>query len=274
MSDRVVVITGASGGLGASLAELLAKKGDRVVLAARRERELSDVATRCGKNALAVVADVTKRGDSVTTLARAIERFGHVDAWVNNAGQGMARAASEITDEDFDEMMLVNTKTALYGMQTVLPHFKERKRGHILNVSSTLGRLPLVWFPAMYSASKHALNALTAMFRMELRESFPEIHVSLVSPGQMATPFGANAKHVAMLPPYILERIRRATPAAQSPAQSADEAAAVIADVLDRPRADAYTRPGMREEVAAYYAAEDMDAVEKAPPFVSAPPKP
>lgn len=270
MRDRVVLITGASGGLGASLAEILAKKGCRVVLAARRERELTEVAARCGKNALAVVTDVTKRSDSANALTRAIERFGHVDAWVNNAGQGMARAASEITDEDFDEMMLVNTKSALYGMQTVLPHFKERGRGHIINVSSTLGRIPITWFPAMYSASKHALNALTAMFRMELRASFPDIHFSTVSPGQMATPFGANAKHVAMLPPLVIEQIRRAN----SDRQSADEAAAVIADVLERPRADVYTRPGVREVVAAYYAAEDMETIEKAPPFMNAPPPP
>lgn len=268
MNHRVVVITGASGGLGASLAELLAKKGDCVVLAARRERELNEVAGRCGKNALAVVTDVTRRSDSARTLARAIERFGHVDAWVNNAGQGMGRAVSEITDEDFDEMMLVNTKSALYGMQTVLPHFKERRSGHIINVSSTLGRVPTVWFPAMYSASKHALNALTAMLRMELRASFPGIHVSLVSPGQMATPFGANAKHVGTLPQVVIERMRLPNPERQS----ADEAAVVIADVLERPRADVYTQPGARERVAAYYAAEDMDAVEKAPPFMSAPP--
>jgi NADP-dependent 3-hydroxy acid dehydrogenase YdfG len=267
MSDRVVVVTGASGGLGASLAELLAKKGDRVVLAARRERELLEVAARCGTNALAVVTDVTKRSDSAHTLARAIERFGRVDAWVNNAGRGMGRAASQITDEDFDEMMLVNTKSALYGMQTVLPHFKERGRGHIVNVSSTLGRMPLVWFPAMYAASKHALNALTAMFRMELRASFPDIHVSLVSPGRMATPFGANAKHVGTLPASVIERMR----SSNADVQSAEEAAAAIADVLDRPRADEYTQKGAREMVAAYYAAADMDAVEKAPPFMSAP---
>ena len=161
-------------------------------------------------------------------------------------------------------MMLVNTKSALYGMQTVLPHFKDRKRGHVLNISSNLGRVPIVWFPAMYSASKHALNALTAMFRMELGASFPDIHFSTVSPGQISTPFGANAKHVRTLPPpSLLEQMRRPNPNAQSP----DEVATVIADVLDRPRADEYTRPGMREMVAAYYAAEDMAAVEQAPPF-------
>ena len=91
MSDRVVVITGASGGLGASLAQMLAKKGNRIVLAARREHELTTVAAQCGQNAFAVVTDVTKRSDVENTLAQAIKRFGRVDAWVNNAGQGIAR---------------------------------------------------------------------------------------------------------------------------------------------------------------------------------------
>jgi hypothetical protein len=83
----------------------------------------------------------------------------------------------------------------------------------------------------------------------------------------VATPFGANAKHARTLPPFVLEQMRRSSPESQS----AEEAAAVIADVLDRPRADVYTQPGVREMVAAYYAAEDIDAVEKAPPFRSAP---
>ena len=239
----------------------LAKRGDHVVLAARRERELNEVAARCGAGALAVVTDVTKRGDMKRTLDRALERFGQVDAWVNNAGRGITRLASEITDEDFDEMMLVNTKSALYGMQTVLPHFKERKRGHVVNVSSMLGRMPLASFRSMYCASKHALNALTASLRMELRAPFPEIHVSTVSPGVVATEFGLNARHGGA--------DSRGFPGAQS----AEDVAAVIVDVLDRPRADAYTRPGAREMVAAYYAAEDMGAAEQAPPFMGLPPR-
>ena len=158
-------------------------------------------------------------------------------------------------------MMLVNTKSALYGMQAVLPHFKERKRGHVINVSSMLGRIPLASFRSMYCASKHALNALTASLRMELRAPFPEIHVSTVSPGVVATEFGLNGRHGGA--------DSRGAPGAQS----AEEVAAVIVDVIDRPRADAYTRSGAREMVAAYYAAEDMGAAEQAPPFMGMPPR-
>ena len=86
----------------------------------------------------------TSRGARTWSRSRdaALARFGRIDAWVNNAGRGITRPVAELTDEDFDEMMLVNVKSALYGIQAVLPHFKERRRGHIVNVSSMLGACP------------------------------------------------------------------------------------------------------------------------------------
>lgn len=251
MSDRVVVVTGASGGIGAALAEQVAKDGGKVALAARREIELAAVAARCGAAALAVVTDVTRRGEVERLLDATLSRFGRIDVWVNNAGRGITRPVSELTDDDFDDMMRVNVKSALYGMQTVLPHFKSRGRGHLINVSSMLGRLPWVVTRAAYSASKHALNSLTANLRMELAHDFPEIHVSTVMPGVVATEFGVHALHGGM--------DSRRFPGAQS----AEEVAAVIADVIEHPRADVYTRPGAREAVARYYAAEDMAAAER-----------
>src|SRR5205823_2509235 len=154
VTDKVVVITGASSGIGAALAELVGKKGARPVLAARREGELREAAARSGPHALAVVADVTRPAEVRAVLDAALARFAHIDAWVNNAGRGITRAASETTDEDLDEMMLVNVKSALYGIRAVLPHFRDRKRGHIINVSSMLGRIPYVPPRAAYSASK------------------------------------------------------------------------------------------------------------------------
>ncbi len=248
--DQVVVVTGASDGIGAALAQLAAARGARVVLAARRERELREVAARAGHDALVVVADVTRRADVQRILAAALERFGCVDVWVNNAGRGITRPVSALTDEDVDEMMLVNLKSALYGMQAVLPHFQSRGRGHLINVSSMLGRIPFAMTRSAYCASKHALNALTGCLRLELREGYPGIHVSTVSPGVVATMFGARAIGGGL--------DSRRIPGAQS----ADEVAAVIVDLIEHPRADVYTRPGMREAAAAYYAAEDMAAVE------------
>jgi len=259
MAKRVVVITGASSGIGAALAQTLGERGAHSVLVARREAELKAVAARSGE-ALAVVADVTKRADVKRVFDDAMSRFGQVDVWVNNAGRGITRMASELTDDDIDEMMLVNVKSAVYGMQAVLPHFKERGKGHIINVSSLLGRMPLAPFRSAYSASKHALNALTASLRMELRGSHPGITVSSVHPGVVATDFGLNAKHGGA--------DSRALPGAQP----VDEVAKVIADLIETPRADVYTRPGAREMIAAYYAAEDMGAAESKPPFFTQPP--
>ncbi len=104
------------------------------------------------------------------SLDAALARFGRIDVWVNNAGRGITRPVSELTDDDLDEMMLVNVKSALYGMQAVLPHFKERgARPHHQRLVDARARAVRAVRSA-YSAAKHALNALTANLRMELRE--------------------------------------------------------------------------------------------------------
>ncbi len=219
------------------------------------------MAAACGGDALVVVADVTRREEVQRIFDAAIARFGHLDVWINNAGRGISKPVAELTDEDFDEMMLVNVKSALYGMQTVLPYFKERGRGHIINISSMLGRVPFASIRSAYSAAKHALNSLTANFRMDLRATHPEIHVTTVSPGVVATEFGVHA-------------MGGGPDSRQMPmAQPVGEVAAVIVDVIERPRADVYTRPGLSERVAAYYAAEDMAAVETQPPFTPSGPR-
>jgi NADP-dependent 3-hydroxy acid dehydrogenase YdfG len=261
MKDKVIVITGASSGIGAALAQLVGEKGAKVALLARREKELRDVAARSGPEALPLVADVTRREDVARALDATLARFGHVDVWVNNAGRGISRLVSEITDEDLDEMILVNVKSALYGMQAVLPHFRERGRGHIINVSSMLGRTPITLARSAYSAAKHALNSLTANLRMELRQQHPGITISSVHPGVVATDFGRNARHGGV--------DSRQIPGAQSP----EDVARVIADLIERPRADVYTRPGAQQMVVAYYAAEDMAHAEQEPPFGPGPPR-
>ncbi|MEO7189499.1 MAG: SDR family oxidoreductase [Vicinamibacterales bacterium] len=131
-----VVITGASSGIGAALAERLARRGDAVVLVARRPDALAAVTGRCGASAHAIAADVTARAMVQQVVADSIARFGRIDVWVNNVGQGITRAPSALTDEDLDEIMRVNVKSALYGMQEVVPHFKARGTGHVVNISS------------------------------------------------------------------------------------------------------------------------------------------
>jgi NADP-dependent 3-hydroxy acid dehydrogenase YdfG len=254
--DKHVVITGASSGIGAELARLLGASGAAVVLVARREAELARVAEEAGPRAQAVVADVTRRADVARVVETALGRLDHLDVWINNAGRGITRSVAELTDQDFDQMMLINVKSALYGMQAVLPHFRARQRGHIINVSSMLGRVPFASIRSAYNASKHALMSLTANLRMDLRAEWPGIHVSAVIPGVVATDFGNNAMHGGP--------DSRALPFAQP----VREVAQVIADLIERPRAEVYTRPAYRQGVAAYYAADDLDAVESQPPFV------
>ncbi len=246
MDKKVVVITGASAGIGAALAEQVGKKGWQVVLAARREPELRQVAARCGSEALPVVADVSRRDEVKRVLDAALGRFGRVDVWVNTAGRGITRRVSELTDDDFDEMMRVNVKSALYGIQAVLPHFQSRGSGHISNVSSMLGRVPYVPERSAYNAAKHALNALTANLRQELRERSPGIHVTTFLPGVVATEFGVNALGGGV--------DSRKIPGAQA----VEEVASVLVDVMERPRPDVYSRPEYRQQVLAYYSSEDL----------------
>jgi NADP-dependent 3-hydroxy acid dehydrogenase YdfG len=260
MENKVVVVTGASSGIGAALAELVGRRGGRPVLAARTAERLAEVAGRIGGDALAVAADVTRRDDVERVRDAALERFGQIDVWVNNAGRGISRLVSELTDDDLDEMWRVNVKSAIYGVQAVLPHFRARGRGHIINVSSMLGRVPVVAIRSAYSAAKHALNALSINLRMELRAESPDLHVTTVLPGVVATEFGANARHGGP--------DSRALPGAQP----VDEVAVVIADAIERPRAEVYTRPEMHAMVAGYYAAPDPAVLEGKPPFFVTPP--
>jgi short-subunit dehydrogenase len=240
--DKVVGVTGASSGIGAALSELLAARGARVILVARRERALREAAARCGANAHVIVADMTVRAEVQRVVAEGLQRFGRIDVWVNNAGRGISRLPSELTDADIDEMMTVNVKSAMYGMQEVLPHFRERGAGQVINISSMLGRIPYALPRAAYSAAKHYLNALTANFRTESRERFPGIVFTIVSPGVVYTDFGVHALHGGL--------DSRSIPGGQD----VGIVVTAIAEAIESGAEEVYTLPGARERVAAYYA--------------------
>jgi NADP-dependent 3-hydroxy acid dehydrogenase YdfG len=247
MDDQVVIVTGASGGIGAALARELARRGAAPVLVARRRQALEAVAADCGARALAVTADATRREDVQRMVREALARFGRIDVLVNNVGQGITRMPSELTDDDIDTMMRQNVKSALYGIQEVLPHFKARGAGHVINVSSMLGRIPSATFRSAYCGAKHFLDALTIMLRDEVRQTHPGIQFSLVSPGVVHTEFGLNALHGGV--------DSRTLPGGQTP----EDVAAVIAGVIESRRPDVYTRQGSRHRVADYYAAIGED---------------
>lgn len=237
-SGPVVVITGASAGIGAALARELAGRRASLVLTARREEILQEMAATLGAPVEVVPGDVTRRADLERVLERAVARFGQVDVWVNNAGRGITRPSVEaVTAEDLDLMMRDNARSVLFGMQVALPHFKARKQGVLVNVSSMLSRVPLVIFRAAYSASKAAVNALTEAARVELARDFPGIRVVLVLPGVVATEFGNRALGGGP--------DSRTLPGAQP----VEEVARVIADGLFTGPVDVYTRPQYFETV-------------------------
>ena len=240
--DRVVVITGASAGIGAATAREVGRRGGSVVLTARRQPELEGVAKGIASPAAVVPGDVTQRADVERIVRAALDRFGHVDAWVNNAGRAISRPALDLTDDDIDTMFRDNVKSAMYGMQAIVPHFKERGRGHILNVSSFLGRAPFAPIRSAYSAAKHALCSLTENVRMDLAKEFPEIVVTCVLPGVVKTDFGLNALGSG-------GPDNRHIPGGQT----AEEVAAVIADAIaGRKNGDVYTAPGALDRAVKY----------------------
>jgi short-subunit dehydrogenase len=247
MNDKVVVITGASSGIGAALAHHLGAHGAQLVLVGRRQMALEQVAAGCGGQPFVIAADMTIRADVQRVVQDTLTQFDRIDVWVNNVGRGITRNPSLLTDDDIDDMMRVNVKSALYGMQEILPYFMVHRAGHIINVSSMLARIPFAVHRSAYSASKHFLNALTAMFRDEVRATHPDIQVSLVSPGVVRTEFGNNALHGGV-DSHALPR-----------SQSAEEVAAIIADVITTRAPDVYTRDGSAALVASHYAGIGVD---------------
>lgn len=247
MPARVVVITGGSSGIGAATAVLLAQQQHTVVLVARRREVLDEVAARCGGKGHVEVADVTRRAEVKRVVQHTLSTHGRIDVWINNAGQGITRMPSELTDDDVDLMMTANVKSAMYGMQEVVPHFRDRGRGHIINISSLLGRIPYATMRSAYCGAKHFLNALTATLRAEIQQTHPEIQVSLVSPGVVYTEFGVNAVHGGPDSRQLPD------------GQSAEEVAAVIVRVIETREADVYTRGGAHQRILDYYASTGTD---------------
>ena len=258
--SRTIVITGGSAGIGAALATRLAADGAQLVLAARNAEALAGAVAAArdagSPAALAVPTDVTRRADVEQLRDRALERFGAVDVWVNNAGRGISRPVLELTDDDVDEMIAVNVRSVLYGMQAIVPHFVGRDRGHLINVSSFLGRVPIATFRSMYSAAKAAVNSLTANLRMDLRARGSHVHVSTVLPGVVTTGFARNVLGEPVAP-------IASPPGAPGPAmrpQTADEIADAIAALIEQPRSELYTNPASPALARRYF--DDVEAFE------------
>ena len=246
MEKKVAVVTGASAGIGAELCKKLGADGWCVALAARRRRELDETASQSGENTLVVLTDVTKRAEVERLKNEALQKFGKIDVWVNNAGRGIGRKVMDLNEADFDEIMSVNVKSALFGMWTVVPYFQQQGKGHVINISSFLGRVPFASFRSAYNAAKSALNMLTANLRIDLRRTHPDIKVSLVMPGMVSTDFAKNALYgTPPMPQGASNRFSFQTP---------QEVADILVDLIKNPKPEIYTSPSSAETAKAYYA--------------------
>lgn len=196
LEQQVIVITGASSGIGLATAEAAARRGARVVLAGRSEAALSDIAARLqrdGHEAVAVTADVGDRR-AVTGIAdAAIERFGRIDTWVNNAGVSIYGQLEQISEEDSRRLFDTNFWGVVNGSLEALPHLK-KQGGALINVGSEVSEavLPL---QGMYSASKHAVKGYTDALRVELKVQQAPVSVSLIEPTAVNTPYPQHAKN-------------------------------------------------------------------------------
>ena len=184
---KVVVITGASSGLGEATARRLSAEGATVVLGARRADRLNNLTKEFaakGAKSLAVAIDVTDRGQVQKLVDSAVETFGRIDVLINNAGVMPLSSLEKLKLDEWDRLIDVNIKGVLYGIAAALPHMKRQKSGHIINVSSVAGHKVGPTF-AVYSATKHAVRTLSEGLRMEVKPY--NIRTTIISPGAVAT---------------------------------------------------------------------------------------
>lgn len=184
LTGKTAIVTGASSGIGAAVAEHLAGEGANVVLAARRNDKLEEVVSRINGNAIAVVTDMTKKTDVDALAKRASEEFGQIDIYVNNAGAVLGSRIQDGQTEKWDQMIDTNIKGVLYGINSALPGMLERSRGHIVNIASVSGH-EVNKVSAVYSATKFAVRALSMSLEKELART--GVRVTNISPGQVDT---------------------------------------------------------------------------------------
>jgi len=192
MPDRVLLITGASTGIGAATARQAVAAGWKVVVSARSEDKLQELAGELGEdNALAQRCDVTEFDDQERLVAAALERFGRIDAVFANAGFGAARGFLKEDPDQWRSMILTNVLGVAFTIRATLPHIRERGSGHYVLTSSVAGRRALPG--SLYSSTKWAVTGMAESLRQELRQDENgKVRVTLVEPGMVDTPFFDN----------------------------------------------------------------------------------
>ena len=204
IAGKVVVITGASSGLGEATARLLSAEGAIVVLGARRIERLKSLADELiakGGKALAVATDVTDRAQVKRLVDTAVQKFGRIDVMINNAGLMPNSPLERLKIEDWDRAIDVNIKGVLYGIATALPYMQKQKAGHFINVSSVAGH-KVTPNGAVYCATKHAVRVISEGLRTEVKPY--NIRTTIISPGAVATELPDSVTE-----PDIAERMQK-----------------------------------------------------------------
>lgn len=187
IKDKVIIITGASSGMGEAAARHLAKKGAKVVLAARRSSRIDALAKEIneqGGTAMSIATDVTREDDVKKLVDTTVSQWGRIDVLINNAGVMPLSPLDQIKVSEWNQMIDVNLRGVLHGIAAALPYMKAQKSGHIINTASIAGHLV---FPAsaVYSATKYAVRALTEGLRKETCAY--NVRATIISPGSVST---------------------------------------------------------------------------------------
>lgn len=218
LKNKNIIITGASGGIGAAMAELCAQRGANLVLLARSYEKLSelkdDLESRFGTRVDIFRLDVSNTDEIQTVFADILERIGHVDVLVNNAGYGIFREAYTAKIEDIKGMFAVNVVGLMACTSMVLPAMRKQGSGHIINIASQAGKIATPK-SSVYSATKHAVLGYTNSLRMEL--SGHRVFVTAVNPGPIETNFFTiadekgtyvkNVKKFMLKPDYVAKKV-------------------------------------------------------------------
>lgn len=221
INGKVVIITGASEGIGLATARLLAGKGAKIVIAARSVDKIKNLEKELPAS-LAVVTDMRNYNDVNNLISETIKKYGRVDILINNAGQGMYGPVESIDIEKYKEIMELNVYSVIRAMQEVIPVMRKQGKGMIVNVSSGVSRRYIPGIAA-YSSTKYALNAVTFIARQELEKD--GIIVSSVLPKMTATKFGENS--IGRRPDFT------ARPGGMPPVDSAEKVAEKIAELIE-----------------------------------------
>jgi short-subunit dehydrogenase len=236
LSEQIMVITGASSGIGLATVRAAAKQHVRLVLVSRNEESLKQIAQEVrdeGGEAVYVVADVGSREQLQRAAEVAVERFGGIDTWVNDAGIAIYGRLEEVSDEDHQRLFQTNFWGVVYGSLVALPHLK-KNGGALINLGSEVSDA-VVPFQGMYSASKHAVKGFTDALRMELMEQHAPVSVTLIKPAGIDTPYPQHARN------YFAQE-----PKLPAPVYRPEEVARAILFAATHAKRDIYIGSGAR----------------------------